>query len=338
MNGYFSRLIKQTGLKFGQQGENKAYRQQESDNILVQPSVTPDHPEPLEVEEIIEVTAPSGSATPNHHETTNSVDKGNLKDSEEKTVKRQASYPTEVSKQRNEPSAPEIITLPKDKIPKHPNASHETIVTVENNFIPRKQIQVNEKQQTQGKKADSVNLEKPEREASSLIKKMEIVTELESKSTGYEESLSAEPQTATQHSVVSDTAGSPSPALLEQHVYISQLPDSYQQAIKEWLVSPTDGSKNQVSGREKLKATVKKKQNTSVILKPESTKSDSFPDKQFGNEQFKTRDVHLSVGNINVTIEEPKQAKQQAPQATNKPVRRQQYGSSRLSRQYVRVW
>lgn len=334
MNGYFSRLIKQTGIKLAQQGESKAYRQQGSDNILVQPSVTPDQPESLEVEEVIEVTETPGSAAPNHHEIAKSMDKGNLKDSAEKTVKREASYSPRASEQRKAPSSPEIIIPPKDEISEHANSSHETIVTVENNFVPRKPVQADEKKQTQGKKVDLANSEKPEREASSLLKKIETVTELESKPKGHDESLLADQQTVTQRSIISETAGSPS---FEQHVYISQLPDSYKKAIKEWLVSPTDGSKHQVSSREKLKATVKKKQNTSVILKPKPAKADSFPDKQIGNEQFKTRDLHLSVGNINLTIEEPKQVNQQPPKVINKPAPRQQYGSSRLSRHYVRV-
>lgn len=347
MKGYFSRLIQQTGIKLDQQGENNVYSHQESDNTLVQPPVTPDPPETLEIEEFIKVTPPSGSMAPNHHETAKSVDEDKLKPAAildrpktleiegfievtvppdavapnhlevAKSVKREPSSPPEALQERKSPSSPEII-------------------------IPPKPVQAEERQEIREMAAgpaaaEPANIDTTKTDVSPLNKKLETKVEHQPQTRSHEkERLAAEPP-VTEPSMNSETAVSPSPASLEQHVVISQLPGSYQKVIKEWLVSPADEGRDQPTGREKLKASIKRKQNSRVILKPKPAKDDSLPDKKSGNEQLKTRDLHLSVGNINLTIEEPEPVNRQSPKISNKPARRQQSGSSRLSRHYVRV-
>ena len=214
---------------------------------------------------------------------------------------------------------------------------HATAVRSENNSRASKPVRTKEKHQSQENYSESYISEQSEKETSPVTERTEIVTALENKPTPSEEDKHSKLQSEIEHSAISETADALSPASIEQHVYISQLPNSYQQAIKQWLISPVDGSKDKLSGRDNLRKTIKRKQNSEVILKPEQSKTDSFPNIQAGNEQFKPRDLHLSVGNINLTIEEPASSKQQPSPTISKPVRREQSGSSRLSRQYVRV-
>ena len=385
MKGYFSRLIQQTGLKPGQQGENKVYSHQGSDNTLIQPAVTPDQPESLEVEEIIEVAPLSDSVAPSHHETAKSVDEENLKSSAvpdqpeslqieefiEVTPPSDAIAPNhhETAKSVDEenlkpavtPDQPESLEIERfiedakpesAATPTHheiakrakqaPSPTPDVLeqrkaVSSPQIIIPPKPAQAKERQQTREREAEPANIDRTKTDVSPLNKKLETAGESQPQTRSHEKARSAAKPPITEPSMHSETAGSPSPASLEQHVYMAQLPDTYQQVIKEWLTSPAEESKDPLSGREKLKASLKSKPNSRVILKPKPAAADFLPDKQIGNGQFKTRDLHLSVGNINLTIEEPEPVKRQSPEISNKPARRQQSGSSRLSRHYVRV-
>lgn len=293
MNGYFSRLIQQTGINLGEQNSNKVNLPDPGESRIADLPNHPARPESLEVEEIVEVTAPAGQATPDHHEIVAKADREqqNIGVDVKEVVKQEPSRPLKHRDQNNVKTSITSHAHPTKQVSQQESSIQDTLVKADNEIKP----------------------------------------------TSPKESSPAKLRSTIEHSVITEKADSPSPASIEQHVYISQLPDSYQQAIKDWLTSPADGSKGQPGNQEKLKKAIKGKQNSKVILKSEQMKGDDLPVIQVENEQFEPGDLHLSVGNINLTIEEPETAKQQAPQTPSKPARRQPSGSSRLSRHYVRV-
>jgi len=302
MNNYFSRLIQQTGINLDEKGPSRSHRTQPSENQTADAQHHSVRPESLEIEEIIEVTAPSGSRASGHHQKAGKAAEDNQKINVDIKNRKTSGFLKNAGQNNTQTGSHALAPLI-DQTPEQHNFQQNSPAKFDNS-------------------KQSKSIPAPEQNYDDSTKN---------------ETASASLQTEIEQSIVTETGDSASPASIEQHVYISQLPDAYQKAIKEWLISPTNGSKKKTILKEDLKKAIQRKQHSTVVLKPEQHVEDAFVQINTENEQFKTGNLHLSVGNINLTIEEPKTVKQQAPQATNKPASRQSTGSSRLSRHYLRI-
>ena len=312
MKGYFSHLIRQTGLSLGQEQSPSGF-QSSANNGLFARSTAYDLPEPLEVEEVIEISAPTDAAVSANVDPDGMINPHSTKSPGTTTTHTQLSS-----------TAKQTLSFHAT-----PNIGQPDFAKLENDATQSSSSESLERKPTPHNRVVQ------EKEAGLEVAIPTVtVSQPKNKPDGSNEAKS--PNARADFAYAESKEKNPTPALIEQHVYISQLPDAYQTALKDWLLGSGDADNNRPINKENLKKTIKQKQHSDVTLKADHKLARTLKEFHTTNES-QGGDLHLSIGNINVTVEETKPVKQQPQQSTDRPACKMYAGSSRLSRHYVKV-
>lgn len=319
MTTYLTRLVQQTGLTVIDQGGRKPSQGERSDyHEIDAPSRL--HPaESFEVDEIIEVSVPQSQKNPDHDENPGVQDRKEVNIGEKSATTNREGAGEPVNK---------LFRSTSERSPDLSRPQVDNMMESSSGILNASRKKPPNQPEKAGLTPDKpVPVPEPENKVSDR--------ESEDKSQTGKESAPLSMGLQIEASSVSEQAPCAPVPSIEQHVYLSRLPEPYKKVIREWLTTPADGVKRKQGSLEQLHKNISGKQHSKVILKPESGKD--LPVVQNGVEQVRPGELHLTVGAINLTVQVPDQPTRSVPPVNKNVVQKQENGSSRLSRHYVNI-